>query len=270
MIVEVPEGGDSKSKAGEATSEPEPELKNEAPPPYMDPQEGTSTIQSSSRALPDIKPSNFVCLSRQNDSIKGSWIIDPTMIIPSAFLPSLTDGETEETRGNISLMSRNGSIQAEIFVLPGTSNDDSRRLTNRKQTIIRSSSANGTITLKIHEVASRGSRLPLQIKAFSANGSLNIYIPRSFQGPVSVSLRNGSLRYSESVRGLVTQFSELNGAQRSFIGDFDANAIRDAGDWAGDAIWLESRNGSIKVFFDDELDETPRQKSSFLGKLFGF
>lgn len=58
--------------------------------------------------------------------------------------------------------------------------------------------------------------------------------------------------------------------QRSFIGDFDA-AIQNAGEWAGDMLSLESRNGSVKVYFDDELDDLQRQKSpSFFGKLFGF
>ncbi|PPQ94403.1 hypothetical protein CVT25_002491 [Psilocybe cyanescens] len=270
-MILVPESGSApKTKSEEANLERAPEVNMEDPPPYVDSQEGSSTIQPPSRALPNIRPSNFVCLSRQNDSVKGSWIIDPTMVIPSAFLPSVPEDETEQTRSNISLSSKNGAVSADIFVLP-TSNHTSLPITHRKQIIIRGASHNGSVTLKIHEIASEGKRLPMQIHGFSANGNINIYVPRSFQGPVSVKLRNGNLRFSETVKASVTQFSEMNGMQRSFIGDFDANAIQNAGEWAGDTLSLESRNGSVKVYFDDEVDEPTRLKSqSFLGRLFSF
>ncbi|KAJ7813972.1 hypothetical protein B0H13DRAFT_1515525, partial [Mycena leptocephala] len=51
----------------------------------------------------------------------------------------------------------------------------------------------------------------------SSNGDSVIYVPRSFRGLVTVSSRNGSVRFSLSVN-LVT-FIKVNNTRRCFIGD---------------------------------------------------
>lgn len=92
------------------------------PPSYLDSTESLSTISSISTldtdhfsTIPNIKPSNFINLNRANESIKGSWLIDPSLSIPPFFLPP---SPTEGARSNVILESKNGAIDADIFLLP--------------------------------------------------------------------------------------------------------------------------------------------------------
>ena len=64
-----------------------------------------------------VKPTNYLSLTRSNGSLKGTFAIDPSLYIPSSFLPPLVDGETEETRANLRLASKSGSIDADISIV---------------------------------------------------------------------------------------------------------------------------------------------------------
>jgi len=274
MIV-VSEDQPSK-KATEANLERTQVVQVDDPPPLYtasDSQIATSSTQSPSRNLPDIKPSNFVYLSRANSSVKGTWVIDPSLSIPSSFLPPLVSGETEETRKNIFLESKNGVVDGEIFILP-TSTDSLSAMLHRQRVLVRGSSRNGSVTTKIHDVSSYSvgeTRLPIQISCYSSNGSIHIYLPRSFQGPLSVQTHNGSLRFSEPVKQLLTPFSEMNGVQRSFLGHLDSSKWENGAEWVGDELAAESKNGNVKIYFDDEGDTPFRAKSqSFFGRIFNF
>ena len=97
---------------------------------------------------PSIKPSNFVYLSKTNSKIRGSWVVDPAVVIPRDFLPPLTSGETELTRKNLSLRSTNGSIHADVFVLP-TSAEVIAAKQLRGRVLIHASSTNGSILMNI-------------------------------------------------------------------------------------------------------------------------
>ena len=102
---------------------PEWNEQHNPPPSYLDSKETLSTISSSVSTLgtdrpstiPNIKPSNFINLNRANESIKGSWLIDPSLSIPP-FL--LSPPHTEGARSNLFLGSKNGAIDAEIFLMP--------------------------------------------------------------------------------------------------------------------------------------------------------
>lgn len=119
----------------------------------------TDSTSRSTRNLPDLKPSNFVRLSRSNSSVKGVWIVDPSMIIPAAFLPPLEGGQTEEMRENLYLFSKNGAVDAEVYLLPRTVPVEERshgaasvvdtKPALRPQVIFRARSSNGSVTLKI-------------------------------------------------------------------------------------------------------------------------
>ena len=96
-----------------------------SPPPYHrldSPQEGGSSSMSLSTyqryPIPvDSNPTNFLTIVPPRH-LYGVYVIDPLMKIPNILLRSLSDGETEETRTNALLETKNGSIDADIFVLP--------------------------------------------------------------------------------------------------------------------------------------------------------
>jgi hypothetical protein len=112
--------------------------------------------------LPDVKPSNFVSLSRPNSSISGKWIIEPSLLIPPSLLPSLSSNETEETRRNLSLFSQNGNVDAEIFIMP-SNNEASHGVLKRSRILIEVASKNGSVKTK---VVSHNSFRPLNLLFF--------------------------------------------------------------------------------------------------------
>ncbi|KAF8957386.1 hypothetical protein BDZ97DRAFT_1846538 [Flammula alnicola] len=276
MIV-VPEDQASSKLAAELhDAKSLPQVPIDDPPPGYTPQEvqiATASTTNQPISVPDIKPSNFIHLSRPNSSVKGTWLIEPTLNIPSAFLPPLPSGETDETRKNIFLESRNGSVDADIFVVP-TSTEALARIKHHKRVYIHTTSRNGSVTTKIHEVTPLNtveSRLPLVITSHSANGRVSVYLPRSFHGPIRVKTMNGSVRFSNSVQTLLTSFSDIDRTQRSFLGHFDPSEWEEGAEWTGDELSVDAFNGSVKVYFDDEVNSSGNSKTQgFFGRLFQF
>lgn len=116
---------------------------------------GSGAGQSSNRQpLPDTKPTNFVALSRTNDAIKGTWVIDPGMVMPPDLLPRLKRGQTEETRPNLSLETLNGSVNVDVYVFNVNGGDyDAQTRTQgmspRRRVVIYGESRNGAVTSRI-------------------------------------------------------------------------------------------------------------------------
>lgn len=227
-------------------------------------------------------------MAQPNSRIKGSWIIDPALRIPTAFLPPLLPNETALTRKNLNLESRNGTVDADVYVMPTRRAD--RKPSNHRVTI-HTSSTNGTVTTTVvsgainlhrklstyhqgqHDVTaseSEKTRLPLLISTSSANGRIYVYLPRSFQGLVSVEIRNGSLRYSSDVQALLTPLSDFNRTQRAFIGHLDTSELEHNAEWTGDELTVRATNGNVRISFDDEVDSlpTPIGGRGFWTKLF--
>jgi len=226
---------------------------NDSPPPYLD-VEAPSAISSGSTSnrqlIPNIKPSNFVSLSRGNGSIKGSWLIDPSLFIPLSFLPPLRPTEIEGHRRNLLLESRNGAIDVDVF-LPSTSH--SNRNTS-KFILIHTQSSNGCVKTKLHDaILSNGQvRLPVRLSTSSFNGPILVHLPRSFCGPLRIKIMNGTVHFSPAIQSHLTVFSEMDRVQRSFLSHFNSSQWDIGAPWEGDELSIESRNGSVKVFFDDE------------------
>ena len=122
------------------------------PPSYLDSTETSSTISSTSIStlgtdrlptIPNIQPSNYIHLSRANESIKGSWLIDPSLSIPQYFLPSPTS--TGAARSNLFLGSKNGGIDADVFLLPTShSNNNTSKIID-----IQTESNNGSVKTRL-------------------------------------------------------------------------------------------------------------------------
>jgi hypothetical protein len=101
------------------------------------------------------------------------------------------------------------------------------------------------------------------------NGHINLCIPRSFQGPLSLTTYHGSVRFSPGIEAAATTFSDMR-TRKCFVGDY--STWRDGETWIGDAAVVEAKNGSVRVFFDDEaIPESPKSPLfGLLSKLFGF
>ncbi|KAJ7245648.1 hypothetical protein B0H12DRAFT_1073422 [Mycena haematopus] len=192
--------------------------------------------------LPElVKPTNFLSLSRGNAPIKGKYVIDPRIKIPQPMLPPLAEDETETTRRNMFLHTSNGAIDADVFII---GDGDFKQKVN-----ILVKSSNGAVVVKLHAPAS--ARPPVKIKAQGTYGSVTLHVPRSFCGPVTISTRYGSIRFSDSLLADLTTFNEANKTRRCFIGDY-SNWAEQSDGWIGDEIELETTYGSIKLQYDIE------------------
>jgi hypothetical protein len=79
-----------------------------SPPAYQD------LIPYSPSDLP--AGSNGIVLSHSNKSIKGAWVIDTRLDVPSSLASSSSSGAANY---NLSLTSRNGSIAADVSLISG-------------------------------------------------------------------------------------------------------------------------------------------------------
>ena len=126
-------------------------LQEDSPPSYtVSEAPGPSNFEISNRPVPNAQPCNFVSVSRRDSSIKGTWLLDPMLSIPSELLSPLPEGESESTRKNLSLQTKDGSINANIFVLLTTA-EELQKTENKMnlRTLINASTTDGHVTIKM-------------------------------------------------------------------------------------------------------------------------
>lgn len=122
------------------------------PPPYnfspnQDPPPSAGSFNPSTPSQWDILPKaiNFVAISKLNEGVRGTYVIDPTIYVPEALLPPLEWFET--TRKNLSLQTMNGGVQAEIWIVGNIETYADMKKDN--PVVVKLSSLNGGIKTKI-------------------------------------------------------------------------------------------------------------------------
>ncbi|KAJ6530795.1 hypothetical protein DFH09DRAFT_1409734 [Mycena vulgaris] len=250
---------------------------DDPPPAYFRPETQTSVsapIPAPAAAAlispppPDVKPTNFLSLSRGNSSIKGAYVIDPAVKIPPFMLPPLAADETAATRRNVFLHTSNGAIDVDLFVV-GASSDapDAKREGEKNKITVLLKSSNGPISARIH-AAPPEARAPLHLTAHTSNGSVTFHLPRAFRGPVTVRTGYGAVRLSDALAAQTTPFSEAEGTRRCFVGDFAG--WEGEGEWEGDELSVETSNGSVRLQYDAEARAAAPEGGKGKGKgLFG-
>ena len=108
-----------------------------------------------------------------------------------------------------------------------------------------------------------GTRFPLDISAATTNGRVDLYLPRSFNGPLRIKLNNGRLRYSNAVDAMITNFSDVQGMRRSYLGPLDTSHMDRDAKWEGDELYAQSSNGNINIYFNDEVDQLNSSSNPF-------
>ena len=108
-----------------------------------------------------------------------------------------------------------------------------------------------------------GTRLPLDIFAATTNGRVDLYLPRSFNGPLCIKLGHGRLRYSNAVAAMITTFSDQQGVRRSYLGTLDTSPMDQNAKWEGDELYAQSSVGNVNIYFDDEVDQLKSSSKPF-------
>ncbi|EIW77360.1 hypothetical protein CONPUDRAFT_84470 [Coniophora puteana RWD-64-598 SS2] len=240
---------------GKATARTEDGTLSDLPPAY-------SQVASSSQQPLTRHPrtTNYLYISEQYNSLKGSYAIDPSMSIPSSVLPKLEDDETELDRKNLRLRTGNGSINVDILLvsLQGSAAPDD---ITRNRATLEASSEYGSVNIRLR---TSGSVPPFHLKAHSSTGSLTINIPRSFHGFLKLKKQYSSIKLSDELAAESTALSAVDGVSMWFIGDFASFQ----GEWEGDEVEADTVHGSIKLRYVDEK-EVGAAKSGFFSRIFG-
>jgi len=267
MII-TPEN-DSKSaidsKAAEA-AEHTSRAPQDDPPPSYNAGPSSGALPSPSTPPPVAKATNYISLLRSNGSIKGSYAINPSMAIPTAFLPPLHEDDTEETRKNLRFESMNGSVDVNIQLVDDGTTETEETKEKRKRTTMVLCSQNGHVSVTV--LSSSQTRMPIQLDVRSQNGAVTALIPRSFNGLVKLKTNHGAKVISGSLEDHTTTFSEVDGEQICFVGDFGSWNAKSADEWKGDEAVLESRNGRVKIAYADEKGRADSAKGGFWSKVF--
>jgi len=231
------------------------------PPPYH--QSSASSEPLSPTASVNHARSNYLEVTEVHRSLKGTWMIDSSLAIPSSVLQHQKWDESEGPRPNINLYSRHGSIKGEIK-LCGPADD---------LVHIRAGSAHGSVSLKLYN----GTNQKTHINLSSRQGSVSVYLPSEFRGHIECETSHGKVSFSDPVSQNLTQFSGHNGKHLAFLSPFPIPSGPEgstAFDKAPDRLVANAVHGSVKVFYLDENRDNaqeeaqrPRRKGLF-GRLF--
>ncbi|KAG9028480.1 hypothetical protein FRB95_006422 [Tulasnella sp. JGI-2019a] len=245
-------GSDKSSKTETALSDGPSEsgATNEAPPSYGD--------ATGRRGMPTPVPCreveasrprvNNIYIKEKNSGVKGEWIIDPDITVPLSLLPEVEEGEE---RVNLRLHSNNGSVAGKVRLIGD----------QPTKSYLHASAHNGSVQMKI---LSRQNQ-KFNLKAHSHNGNVTVSIPIDFEGPVTCTTKNGSVKFSQAIQQRLTQLGRSDKTRKAFIGSLptseqnttDAKDKNDLEAWSGDELILSSANGNLRIDYTQEgSDET--------------
>lgn len=124
----------------------------DAPPPY-EVQGPHSTGISQNWNRPKGEPTNFLSVITRNGSIKGTYIIDPSLQMP---ISPNEEGKNEKREAeNLHVHTRDGSVDVDIWLV---GSDEPAKI-DRKRTILHLGSNDGSITARVVSSSSSSPRL---------------------------------------------------------------------------------------------------------------
>ncbi|PPQ77967.1 hypothetical protein CVT24_006141 [Panaeolus cyanescens] len=260
-------------------------LTDDAPPSYT----MTASSSSSPSASGDyttmgtrqppigVESANFVQIIRTEDSVRGTWVIDPNLVIPAAFLPPLPAGLDSSQRMNLHLESKEGCVQGEVYIKP-ISHEIRSTMKRTSKILIYAMAKEDKVELRIHDTPilhPGDQRLPIHLKAKSKEDNVRIYLPRSFCGPFHISTKSSdrsTVVLSPAIRERLCTMSQNLKIRQGFIGrpGHPTQLEGSLDNWDGDMLEIEILDSwsDVKLYFDDE-DTKGTQKGGTLRKLFG-
>lgn len=230
---------------------------DDTPPPAYSKhvQHTQSASLCSTEFQPPSNPTNFLSLVLKDKAIRGCYVIDPLMQIPLSLLPPLNAGETYQDRKNLYLRTKDGSIDADIWLM----GQEETAPKNGRRTTLSLSSNDGSITAKINTTKVVA---PFLLDIYARDGQVTVLLPRSFHGLLLLTTRQ-SVKLSDDLLQRSTTLSTVEHTRRYFVGDFPHQLFDN--NWDGDELKAVSRDGRIVIRYRDEA-ELP--KTGFFSRIF--
>ena len=195
---------------------------------------------------------------------------------------------------HLNLDSHNGTISGEVWLLSANREDTASKPT-QERVHLRFHSHNGSVKALVVRGVQNPCPCPftdygsfflvrqhlhprtveprpfLNIEARAHNGSISVAIPRSFRGQLTLHTDNSRVHLSPLLSPRAASLSALNGTHTYFVGERPSSGKWHTGESEDgdevDGVVASSKNGSIKVSYDDE--DVPGVLSS-LFKAMGF
>ncbi|KAK0192774.1 hypothetical protein F5146DRAFT_518437 [Armillaria mellea] len=194
---------------------------------------------------PPRQPGNFMTIIRDSGPIKQSFLIDPTLSVPSELLPTLTPSEQGAggTRNNLNLETKYGEIDADIEVMKSTRPTRIRVDVRSRGDVVIRLRLPGTVSAG--DLNRPGPLCTIDICATS--GNIYLLIPKKRLVGKLVATARGDVTPSPTLLKDLSQFNEKGKRREYFIGDCNM--------WSegmGDVINLEAMAGQVLVQYNDE------------------
>jgi hypothetical protein len=107
--------------------------------------------------------------------------------------------------------------------------------------------------------------MPFHLNVIGQHGAINIWLPRTFQGPMTIYSRHGSVKFSDEVSERMGLRNEIDYTRQCFVGDL--SLFSDKGGWEGDEINVKTEHSGVKVRFVNEVELA--RKPGLLSRMFG-
>jgi len=216
------------------------------------------------------KPTNYLCINRGHQSVKGHFVIDPFLTVPRSLLPPLAAGDSDDDRTNAKLESTHGLIDISISLLGDAQDPGVEEAKRNKRTTLDLKSEHGSINVKLRTCPSPSSvAMPFHLNVTGSHGSINVWLPRTFRGPMTIYSKHGAVEFSDDILEQMGLRNEIDYTRRCFIGDFSL-FNDEGGGWKGDEVSIKTKHGKVKVRFVDEVEpETQCRKSGLFSRMFG-
>ncbi|OAX40557.1 hypothetical protein K503DRAFT_768450 [Rhizopogon vinicolor AM-OR11-026] len=236
-----------------------------APPSYYPSEQHATASTSSSLAQPMFKskPTNYLNLFSEHSSVRGEYVIDPCMNIPTSLLPPLAPEESEADRKNLCVHSKTGSVNAEIWLLNTRDAQPFDSKTPTKRTTLDLGSEHSSVTARVQTIQGAA---PFLLTMSTKHGAVHVALPHSFHGLLFLTTTHGSVSLADSISENCTYLSQVDMTRRYFIGDL---TMVDDSDWTGDEVRVEATHGKIRVKYVDENTDIS-YKGGLLSRLFGW
>jgi len=194
---------------------------------------------------------------------------------PASALPVCAPGEDTP---HLVLDSHNGSVSGEVWVLCAAKRPEDPEAREhpksaRERVRLYFGSHNGSIKALVHVHPSTVEPRPfLSVEVRAHNGGVTIAIPRSFRGQLTLHTDNGRVHLSSAVSARAATLSAHNGTHTYFVGERPSSGTwhTDAGDDGEevDGVIGSSKNGSVKISYDDDEDWNSMKGPGVFSSLF--
>ncbi|KAF9045829.1 hypothetical protein BDZ89DRAFT_1058790 [Hymenopellis radicata] len=220
-----------------------------ASPPIPSLQTSFPPTPTSSTGTPGL---NYISIFHHLNDTYEDFCIDPCFNVPLNQRPPLQSGETEVSRKNLNIGTTCGVINCRITVV---GDDPTTPPAKKVRCTLQVKNKVGASNISLH-ASDSPHRHAIFLRVFSRAGSMDIHLPRSFIGVISLT-GVGPLTFSNGILPVIHSLSNSFTGRRYFVGDMSTSPWNEGSEhnWIGDECVLEATFGPVYIGYNDESKE---------------